>query len=158
MRVQQTENYYSVEAKCGHVGRSRFIRIFFPVHASSAKKAAEVARNFPRVKRNHKDCILSVRKIDYECYMSLWRQNSLDPYLRCHSKHEQNCLDLSSRLEREPERMTHRRKTHETQPSSLYKKKRVRNFKHCLSEESRKEEDLFEIHQYKRTDVINECE
>ena len=93
-------NYYAVEAKCGHVGRTNCIIITFPVCAESKKEAARVARNFARVKRDHKDAIVNVTQIDYEEYMRIRAANEVDPYLHCSSRQEQNstCSDLEDRI------------------------------------------------------------
>ena len=93
-------NYYAVEAKCGHVGRTNCIIITFPVCAESKKDAASIARNFPRVKRDHKDAIVNVTPIDYEEYMRIVAVNDNDPYLHCKSSQEQNstCSDLEDRI------------------------------------------------------------
>lgn len=138
-------NYYVVEAKCGHARKANFIRIRFPVKAFSAKEAARVVKTFPRVKRNHKDSILSVRKIDYEAYLRLFLENSADPYLHCHSKHEQNLIDLSDRLEREKRIPEWKRRNDLPAPSFIYRKKRIRNPKYWVREQSRKEEDVRSI-------------
>ncbi len=83
------EKYYSVEAKCGHVGKGYYIPIVFPVRAISKEEAASIARNLPRVKHHHKDTILQVQEISREGYMSLRMQNDSDPYLHCKNIQEQ---------------------------------------------------------------------
>ena len=81
--------YYEVTAKCGHVGKGYYIPITFSVRAQTAAEAASVTRAFPRVKHDHKDAILSVRKVDFYDYDELRQVNNYDPYLRCRSKREQ---------------------------------------------------------------------
>ena len=81
--------YYSVTAKCGHVGKRYFIPIEFAIRAESAKEAARIARDMPRVKHNHKDAIQSVREISREEYIDLRQRNDSDPYLNCKSIQEQ---------------------------------------------------------------------
>lgn len=81
--------YYSVTAKCGHVGKRYFIPIEFAIRAESAKEAARIARDMPRVKHNHKDAIQSVREISREEYIALRQRNDSDPYLNCKSIQEQ---------------------------------------------------------------------
>lgn len=98
--MMETRNYYEVIAKCGHVGKKHYVPIKFAVIAKDGKEAAKMVRQFPRVKHNHKDAILSVNKIDYERYLEIVEMNKNDPYLKCHSKHEQNLIDnLEERLE-----------------------------------------------------------
>ena len=83
------DKYYSVTAKCGHVGKRYYIPIEFAIRAESAKEAARIARDMPRVKHNHKDAIQSVREISREEYIVLRQRNDSDPYLNCKSIQEQ---------------------------------------------------------------------
>ena len=83
-------NYYLVLCKCGHVSREFYMPINFCVMAETGKEAAEIARTIPRVKRHHKDAILSVSKVSKEVYDFQNKINVRDPYLLCKSKHEQN--------------------------------------------------------------------
>ena len=68
-------NYFEVIAKCGHVGKRFYIPIKFAVAAESSKEAAKIARSIPRVKHDHKDAILSVKKISYQEYVQLEEEN-----------------------------------------------------------------------------------
>ena len=90
--------YFKVVAKCGHVGKRNYVPIAFAVVAKSRKDASRVTRNIPRVKHNHKDAILSCEEISYEEYLDLSEINKKDPYLNCHSTHEQNKINLEGRL------------------------------------------------------------
>lgn len=95
--------FYRVTCKCGHVGKHFFIRIDFPISADSGKEAAEIARNIPRVKHNHKDAILNCTEIDFEEYQIIRKINNNDPYLRCENPQDQkNILKFEDRLEPEP--------------------------------------------------------
>ena len=95
-----TKNYYEVIAKCGHVGRKHYVPIKFAVIAEDGKEAAKKVRQFSRVKHNHKDAILNVKKITYERYLEIIEVNHDDEYLKCHSKHEQKLInDFEERLE-----------------------------------------------------------
>ena len=97
--MSDTKNYYEVIAKCGHVGRKKYIPIKFAVIAENGKEAAKIVRKIPRVKHNHKDAILYVKKICYEEYQEIIETNNKDPYLKCNSRHEQKQIDnLSERL------------------------------------------------------------
>ena len=94
------KNFYEVIAKCGHVGRQNYVPIKFAVEAESGKDAAAMVRYFPRVKHDHKDAILSVNKIDNKRYSEIKTINDNDPYLKCHSRREQNKIEgLELRLE-----------------------------------------------------------
>ena len=88
------KNFYEVQAKCGHVGRGRFFRGTFYVRAYTGSEAAAIVRQLPRVKHDHKDAILSVRRIDraeYDVERTAVRQN---PYYSCTNVQQQReCLD-----------------------------------------------------------------
>ena len=93
------EKYFMVIAKCGHVGRRNYIPVKFTVVAESGKEAAKKVRQFPRVKHNHKDAILDVRCIKLEEFLEIKEINENDPYLKCHSKQEQNLIvNLAERM------------------------------------------------------------
>lgn len=97
------KRYFAVECKCGHTGsRMNYIPIVFPVIATGGKEAAAVARQFPRCKHNHKDCVLGVEEIDFEEYKRLYLLNKQDPYLQCSSIQEQKQYDLSERMIPDP--------------------------------------------------------
>lgn len=97
-----TTNYYSVAAKCGHVGRNNYIVKTFAVYAENGKEAAKIARKFPRVKHNQKDAILSVQKISKQEYRNLYKQNNSDLYFRCESIQDQKRLcSLTNQIKRE---------------------------------------------------------
>ena len=91
-------NKYEVKCKCGHVWKHNYIAISFPIFANHGKEAASKARKIPRVKHNHKDAILSVKKITDEEFMYLVNNNREDLYLRCQSKQEQSLIDLTNRI------------------------------------------------------------
>lgn len=92
---------FEVVCKCGHVGRSRYVEIRFPIKAKSGKDAARIAREFPRVKHDRKDAILNVLKIDQKRFFELTEMNNLDPYLHCVCIQDQNLIDISDRLQEE---------------------------------------------------------
>lgn len=83
-------NYYKVIAKCVHAGKRKYIEVAFPICAENACDAARKVLNFRKVKKQLKDAITNVFKIDYEEYLSLIIGNKKDPYLRAHYKREYN--------------------------------------------------------------------
>lgn len=91
--MKDNSNYYEVTAKCGHVGKKHYIPIIFAVKALNGEEAAKKVREFPRVKHNHKDAIINVIRIGYERFCEIVEANNNDPYLKCHSKQEQNLID-----------------------------------------------------------------
>lgn len=96
---KEFEKYFMVIAKCGHVGRKNYIPVKFAVVAESGKEAAKKVRQFPRVKHDHKDAILDVRCITLEEFLEIKEINDNDPYLKCHSRQEQNLIvNLAERM------------------------------------------------------------
>ena len=95
---KEFKKYFMVIAKCGHVGKKHYIPVKFAVIAESGKEAAKKVREFPRVKHNHKDAILDVKCVTLEEFLEIKEMNNNDPYLVCHSKHEQN--QINNLLER----------------------------------------------------------
>lgn len=95
--------YYEVVCKCGHVGRAHYVPVPFPVRAENGREAARIARDYPRVKHQHRDAILSVSELTPEEYRDLVRSNGADPYLRCRSRREQDLTcDLTGRMVDDP--------------------------------------------------------
>lgn len=84
--------FYIVTAVCGHVGKGKGIDRDFAIRASSAKEAARIARNLPRVKHDMKYAIKNVEEVDYEGYRRQRLINDNDPYLNCSNRQEQNLL------------------------------------------------------------------
>ena len=94
--------YFKVVAKCGHVGRKKYVPITFAVKAKNGNEAAEIARWIPRVKHQHSDAILDCEKISYEEFQEINKKNNMDDYLKCKNVQQQNLLDLSDRLVDDP--------------------------------------------------------
>ena len=107
---------YEVACKCGHVGRSHYLEIRYPVIAQSGKDAAYRARYFPRVKHDHKDAILSVCKINQQRFSEL---------TTCIQ--DQNLIDLSDRLLDEKETVYHMVRKDECNKDFYYKKQKLRD-------------------------------
>ena len=92
--------FFEVKAKCGHVGKNKYIVKNFYNKTDNAKKAAFIIRNTPRVKHNHKDAIRQVREITYEEYIEGVKQNKKDLYFHIHNSSDQKRI-LSSDIEDE---------------------------------------------------------
>ncbi len=84
-----TKNYYAVTAKCGHVGRGKYVIKTFAVKAEDGKEAAKQGRMIPRVKHDNKHCILDVKKITEEQFILLIEENNKDQYFKCSNVQEQ---------------------------------------------------------------------
>ena len=93
------EKFYMVITKCGHVGKKNYIPVKFAVVAESGKEAAKRIRQLPRVKQNQTDAIINVRCITLEEFLEIKEINENDPYLKCHSRQEQNLIiNLAERM------------------------------------------------------------
>jgi hypothetical protein len=97
---KMTKKYFKVEAKCGHVGRGNCIWITFATTAETAKEAAKKAREFKRVKHDHKNAIRNVVEITLEEFVQIKMANDIDPYLHCKNVQEQRKIEgFESRIE-----------------------------------------------------------
>lgn len=86
------KNYYEVKAKCGHVGKMHYYEGTFYEVAVDGKEAAAIVRERPWVKHQHKDAILSVKKITLEEYLDGKKRKELEVYYRCENRQEQDFL------------------------------------------------------------------
>ena len=124
---------YEVVCKCGHVGKSHYVKISFPVKARSGKEAARIARSLPRVKHNHKDAILDVSRIDQNRYVELMEQNHQDPYLHCKCIQDQNLIDISDRLLVEREIGSYSTRKKKNGKNFYCSKQKIRNAKKYMN-------------------------
>jgi len=98
---------YAVTAKCGHTGfgTGYFMPITFAVNADTARAAAMLARELPRVKHNHTDAIISVRAVQTNEFRTIRDKNKLDPFLYVKSIQEQRRIipyeEIYCRIQRE---------------------------------------------------------
>jgi len=90
------KRFYIVSAKCGHVGRGKFVEKNLTIIASSRKEAAEKGRNYPRVKHHWKDAIIDVVEVSVEEYWRIRVMNYSDPYfsVRCIQEQKQYCSEM----------------------------------------------------------------
>ena len=93
--------FFEVSAKCGHVGRYKYIVKQFYIKTTSAKEAARIIRLVPRVKHNRKDAILSVTEIDYREYVAGVIRNNEDAYFNVYNSSDQKQLCLENIFEEE---------------------------------------------------------
>lgn len=123
---------YEVIAKCGHVGKNYYVKKAFPVEAENGKEAAKKVRFKARVKHNHKDAILSVKKIDENRFLELRNQFKKDPYFHCKNRQEQLLWCKGLELHREAERIDFgKRKRSKTEV--YYHKQKIRDYKKYLT-------------------------
>lgn len=105
--------YFKVQAKCGHVGRNRYVLKWFYVKALTGEEAAKVVRGKPRVKYNQKDAIRDVIRITLEEYLKGIKLNSHDMYFKCTNKQEQklyNCVKFEEVYPEENEHLIYKKK------------------------------------------------
>lgn len=118
-------NYYAVVCKCGHVGKNNYILITFPIIASNKKEAARIARDIPRCKHHHKDCIREVTEVSRDAYLEIINKNNNDPYLKCKCIQEQRNVDLGARII--PEKKTNIREKEELIHCVYYGKTKIKH-------------------------------
>lgn len=104
--------YFKVVAKCGHVGKNKFIKKSFYVFAENGSEAAKKVRLFPRVKHNHKDAILSCESISSDEFNKGIINNNKDPYYSVTNKQDQIylCDYLYENIELEQEKIIYPKK------------------------------------------------
>ena len=79
---------FAVIAKCGHVGHGCYIERVFPVMAESASAAAQTILCAPKVKKQLKNAITSVREISESEYVDIKKEWDADAYIHSHCKVE----------------------------------------------------------------------
>lgn len=115
-------NFYEVKAKCGHVGRKNYLIKSFAVKAESAKIAASIVRNIPRVKHHHKDAIRQVIEITESRFHEINEFNRNDPYFCCACIQEQKLYDIGEILEEEESELDYREREEIRKPIYIGKK------------------------------------
>lgn len=127
------KKYYSIQVKCGHVGKKFYVPMTFAIIAESAKEAARIAREMPRVKHDHKDAIQSVLEISREEYIALRQQNDADPYLHCRNVQEQRMIEtIYDRLVEEDQEEREQYGKEKAEARYYLGKKPIRNVKSFL--------------------------
>ncbi len=87
-------NYYLVDAVCGHIGKNNGIVKCFPIKANTAKEAALICRNEPRVKHHLKSGIRSVEEVSIEDYRTQRDKNRTDPFFFSTCRRESYSLGM----------------------------------------------------------------
>lgn len=83
-------HYFKVWAKCGHVGRNKYILKLFYIKANSKKEAALRIRMAPRVKHHHKDAIREVSEVTFRDYKIGCLSMANDYYFKVKNRQMQN--------------------------------------------------------------------
>lgn len=81
--------FYKVDAKCGHVGRNKYIIKSFYIRAKSKKEASNIVINIARVKHHHKDVIRNIDEISFGDYLHGKKQYENDMYFHVDNQRDQ---------------------------------------------------------------------
>jgi hypothetical protein len=121
MVLMDKSKYFIVIAKCGHVGRNRYIEKELTIRATSGKEAAKIARNYPRVKHHWKDAIVEVIEVDVEEFKRIRVKNYSDPYFSVKNIQEQRmyCINIDEHIR-------------ERQSEESYKQDRVKRINYMM--------------------------
>ena len=114
--------YFEVQAKCGHVGKNNFYMGTIYLWAEDARHAAQVARDFPRVKHDRKDAIFSVKEISLHEYKAGKIQQRHSAYWTSTSVQEQreNLHEIEEQIFHEVEKKSPYKKRHSLRNSKNY--------------------------------------
>ena len=85
-------NYYLAKVRTGHISKNEYILKWIPIIAENKKKAAEIARNHPRVLHHDKKAIEIVNRITYDEYLEQKKLYDNDPYFHIHNVQDQRRL------------------------------------------------------------------
>lgn len=80
--------YYFVIAKCGHVGKGKYIDVIFPIMAETKKEASQMVLLKPKVKKQLSNAISSVFEVSKEEFDKQININKDDIYIHSHCKKE----------------------------------------------------------------------
>lgn len=80
--------YYFVIAKCGHVGKGKYIDVVFPIMAETKKEASQMVLLKPKVKKQLSNAISSVFEVSKEEFDKQININKEDIYIHSHCKQE----------------------------------------------------------------------
>ena len=80
--------YYFVIAKCGHVGKGKYIDVIFPIMAETKKEASQMVLLKPKVKKQLSNAISSVFEVSKEEFDEQMNINKDDIYIHSHCKQE----------------------------------------------------------------------
>lgn len=129
-------NYYLVVAKCGHVGKKKYVDIDFPVCAESGSEAAQTVLKRSKVKKHLKNAITSVSRITEEEYKAYIKDDKYGEYLSAHFSREYYSLDLDIKnLESRHRKAKKDFKTRNERISFLFKKYELFHDIHIRSKE-----------------------
>lgn len=96
--------YYFVIAKCGHVGKGKYIDVIFPIMAETKKEASKMVLLKPKVKKQLSNAISSVFEVSKEEFDEQMNINKDDIYIHSHCKQEIKELLNSDKIQSLPKK------------------------------------------------------
>lgn len=138
--TQNTKKYFKVIAKCGHVGRNKYVPISFAVVAQDKSEASQKALTFPRVKKHLKDAIISCEEIEKRTFKEIIKSNSKNEYMKGKCRRDHYFEGFQEMIKENIKVFYHKRKL-EPQKSAKYRREKYENggslncFHLCYSED-----------------------
>jgi len=80
--------YYLVVAKCGHVGKGKYIEVEFPIYANDKSTASQLCLKKGKVKKHLKNAISSVCEVSYDIYLNKLNEFKSNLFVKAHTKKE----------------------------------------------------------------------
>ena len=82
------KKYYIVIAKCGHVGKGKYVEIKFPTIAMNMSDAAQQVLKAGKVKKHLKNAITDVYEVSKDEYLIYREEFNNNTYIHSHYKNE----------------------------------------------------------------------
>ena len=92
------KKYYIVVAKCGHVGKGKYVEIEFPTVAETKSSAAQNVLKASKVKKQLKNAISNVYEVSEEEYLEAKDRFASNEYIHSHYKNEINRESLEIKI------------------------------------------------------------
>jgi len=86
--MDKVKKYFIVTAKCGHVGKGKYIEVEFPTISTSKMEAAQAVLKAGKVKKHLKNAISSVCEINEDEYLEVKESFDNNKYIHSHYKKE----------------------------------------------------------------------
>ena len=89
------KKYYSIIAKCGHVGANKYIDINFPIVAENEEHAIKLISLMPRVKKSLSNVITRFSEISYDQYLMIKEEFDNNNYINALAiESKRNCVQI----------------------------------------------------------------
>ena len=118
--------YYLVIAKCGHVGKGKYVEVEFPVYAVDKHSASQMCLKLGKVKKHLKNAISNIYEISYEEYLTKLEDYNDNKFVRAHTKKEiVDYIDSAHRLESDKKGYKHSFKSRNERVLYLLKRNKI---------------------------------